>query len=87
MSDEIHHPKKIKPSQEAFTLAMCVLKCAQKTSIKEAADELETLFYSPEELRTLRQSREMWRCYLDSLPMSATSEIPMQQHTRKDQSS
>lgn len=61
--------KKYKPSAEAFNLAMCVLKCAQKTSISEAADELEKLFYSPQELQKQHQIREMWRRLEESLPV------------------
>lgn len=52
-------------SKEAFSLACAVLKCASKTSIANASNELDALFYSPQELQKLRHIREMWRQRLE----------------------
>lgn len=51
----------MKISQESYLVACAVLKCASKTSIKNAANELDAIFYSPQELRKQHHIREMWR--------------------------
>ncbi len=44
---------------EAFNVASAALKYASKTNVKEAAAELERLFYSPAELHKLHHIRDM----------------------------
>lgn len=64
----------VKITKEAFTLACAVLRCAHKTSIADAFNELETLFYSPQELQKVRHSRDTFYRHLEHLPTQAIQE-------------
>lgn len=64
----------VKITHEAFTLASAVLRCAHKTSIPNAFNELEMLFYSPQELQKVRHNRDRFYRHLEHLPVQSIQE-------------